>query len=749
MNKYKKEINKNLKLFIMTTIAVAVIFGMFIFFNHKFLLNVDQQLQYNIFYEEWIRLFKGFIAGEGFPMYSWDSFLGSDFYSSQAYYVIGDIFLPMFLLFDKISPTAGVRIALFFETIFCVYISAFSMRLFLKEYGIKKEHVLDGISLIYAISGWALLFYGQYMFHRFYAFLPLLFYGLERIINHKRNWVFIITVFILFLQSYYLMFPTTIFLLIYGIFTTKNRGIENKEVFKIGLYAVICYLIGFLLSAFLSVPAFTYTFLNPRVGQEHTGLLWKIQTYLGFYFNLISSPFPVYTNYYNIFYAGTNGHQYWYSLFVGIIPLVVCLKMMFEKKYKAYRNVILILIMFILFKPLSSIMHGFSEPSLRWTFLLILFMLLMSAKGLNDSEDNKQYDKVFFAYAIGFVVLFIFGISKGLISAKFHEHAISLIVALLSAIIIYFVFRKNTKAGILLLIIQMCAVDVHLMHVYNKDFYYYEDPFTASEFDQHYSDDEDLIYRYYIDNTQLAPQSPMNLNKSIQFHYMGLSTYNTLYDANVVKFIDLNDINWHLIDINNPDVMQLLGVKYFLVKSEEELPTNLRFEYAYDIGEYHAYENMCYKGFGYTTNNVDHLPSLWSLQQFSEAVFVDDLDYDISKYQHDKQGTKFNVTEKGNNYLKGYIECDSTNILQIPIPNNKGWNITRNGEKVDTISVNGGFIGIEVEEGMNEIEMNFTSPNLELGIILSFIGFLAMFLVGNKKLDLDINIRIKFLKHNK
>ena len=163
------------------TIACIVIFGIFIFFDRPFLVNADQQLQYNIFYEEWIRLIKEFFKGNGFPLYSWNSFLGTDFWSARAFHVVGDPFLPL-LIFIK-----DIEIGLLVETILCVYCSSVFMNIYLKEFKIEKQSIRNWISIIYALSGFATLFIGQYMFHRFYAFLPLLFFGVERYFNNRRG----------------------------------------------------------------------------------------------------------------------------------------------------------------------------------------------------------------------------------------------------------------------------------------------------------------------------------------------------------------------------------------------------------------------------------------------------------------------------------------------------------------------------------------------------------------------------------
>ena len=271
-----------------------------------------------MFYEEWIHLLKDFLRGKGLPVYSWNSFLGTDFWSSRAFHVIGNPFIFLFFLVDSVETATLI------ESILCVYISAVSMNLFLKEFGIKKQYVRNSISLIYAFSGWASLFIGQYMFHRFYALLPFLFYGAENFIQRKKIIGFILAVFILFLQNYYFMFPTTIFLFIYCLMSLRHKEITSySEILLYAVQMIILYFVGFLLSAVLTVPAFLYLLQNERVGaQSLGGLFWEPQVYLGMILNFIISPFPVYTDYPNIFYSGTNGHAYWYSLFIGIIPTV-------------------------------------------------------------------------------------------------------------------------------------------------------------------------------------------------------------------------------------------------------------------------------------------------------------------------------------------------------------------------------------------------------------------------------------------
>ena len=165
----------------------------------------------------------------------------------------------------------------------------------------------------------------------------------------------------------------------------------------------------------------------------------------------------------------------------------------------------------------------------------------------------------------------------------------------------------------------------------------------------------------------------------------------------------------------------MLGVKYYAVYEESELPNLVNFEYAYNMNHLKVYKNLNYIGFGYTCEDIKYTSELKKLEELNHTIFVDNGNLDIDEYI-DLQEVPFNIYEKGNNFLKGNIELGSKNILQLPIPNNKGWKILINGIEKEPISVNGGFLGLQLESGYNEIELYFMSPGFKVGIITTIIG---------------------------
>ena len=61
-------------------------------------------------------------------------------------------------------------------------------------------------------------------------------------------------------------------------------------------------------------------------------------------------------------------------------------------------------------------------------------------------------------------------------------------------------------------------------------------------------------------------------------------------------------------------------------------------------------------------------------------------------------------------------------ILSTTIPYTKGWKATVNGEKVETLIVNEGFIGLPLAAGNSEVTFTYQTPFLVLGALLSLLG---------------------------
>ena len=124
MNKIRKFVDEHLYLFLGVSVFYLLLFIYFLKTRKPFVLCNDQLFQFDIFYREWFRLITDSLKGKGLPMYSWNLFLGGDFYSSMTYYCTGDLFVV--LLYPLSLIIYNVKHLLTLETVACSYLSAFS-----------------------------------------------------------------------------------------------------------------------------------------------------------------------------------------------------------------------------------------------------------------------------------------------------------------------------------------------------------------------------------------------------------------------------------------------------------------------------------------------------------------------------------------------------------------------------------------------------------------------------------------------
>ena len=104
----------------------------------------------------------------------------------------------------------------------------------------------------------------------------------------------------------------------------------------------------------------------------------------------------------------------------------------------------------------------------------------------------------------------------------------------------------------------------------------------------------------------------------------------------------------------------------------------------------------------------------------------------INNYETDINNLKkypFNLTSFSDEKVTGTIDTNEDGILQISTSYSLGWNAYVDGNKVETINVNTGFIGIPLSKGSHNIELIYSTPYLDIGTKLSILGLILIILV--------------------
>lgn len=699
-------------------------FGVF-FYNKWYIFGNDAMFQYRIFYKRWIDIVVQFIKTGKINSFCFDMFLGTDFLSSMGYYCTGDIFLPILLLFRN-----NIDIGLLVETILCVYISGLLFHKLLKQINIKNDCVKSFISLFYAVSGQVLFFVQYYNFHRFYAFFPLLIIGANELFIKNRKTILIVAVAILFLQNYYLMYPSLIFLFLYCVTYCISEHHNFKIAAQFFIKFVISIFVGFLISCAIVLPSMFFILGNVISRSYDTfSLFWNAKTSIG----LLTSIFSINPvgSFSSLFGNLGDYHSTQFNLFVTLLPITYFIAGFKSSNYneKCFQYLTLLLMFFMLLEPVCFIMHGLTFPSLRWIFVVEFMVLLQSAKNM---EKNKNINKALIINNIIFVVLLIciLLLNRNDIT-NYYKHMFYLIFTIICNILISIVYIKNKRGGIYISIIFVLLSNI---------LYFYpiatNNPDTSvlysSEIDYKQNYDS-KYYRYYLPYENTYHAIPLDLNSSLLYKIMTTSTYSSCFDTTIKpflsKFPDLS--NTWAIEIRDPDLLTTLGVKYCIIRNSSNIGDYVHnYDWVYSLSEnedypYDVYENMDYIGFGYCASSVKYFDEfVGNSEEMKNCVFIDDSNIKIEQYIN-LDRIPLSIVTMDNNYLNAKIDLTSSNVLFIPIPNNPGWKVNVNGKDTNTISVNGGFIGIQLDKGYNNIEMRYSTPYLKVSLGLSILGLIT------------------------
>lgn len=722
MKKIGRILKENQFLLLALSVVVVLCFGMFLLGIKPAALIQDQVVQYELFYEEWIGMVKKFLLTKELPFYSWNSFLGTDFFTTKSYYLTGDFFLPLYLL----SPFS-IRETLMGCSAILIFVSGLSMSIYLKKWGIQKASTRQIIGFCFALSGLATMYFSNFMFFRFYAILPLLFYGVEKYIQDQKLSFFTGIVAILFLQSYYFMFPTSLFLILYFFISVLLK--EESSLLKIlqkALPLIGAYLIGFLMSAVILVPTIWMMLHHPRVGSQEVGLFWNLKVLLGFLYSHITAPFNLYSDIPYIFVEGYNGHGYWYSIYASGLIFIAALQQFFfdwdQRRKKIIGVGYGILLLFIFIQPLNSIVHGFSEPSFRWMFLVVFYLCLSAAIAIDHDFYDKK--KLVIPYAVYSVVL-IGGTLLAMITKtiSFPTHLIHVGVSGICLLwgwgIIFLLQKGKTKWVYRMTFVEVLTFTFAFCWILSNPSYNYKQNVTQ-EYVQYYQQiDEEIMYRQLLPREHLLPGTALNLNQSLPLGYMSISMYDTTYETNLAPFLKEAGFETHIVDIRDPEIMKMLGVKYVIAYDQSELANPEEFEYVYNLNHLQVYRSKEFQSIGFTypttTQNAQDI-------RWMEELLVPE------KWSTLKLSPKreyFDVTQKTMNSLKGNLSLEELSILYLSVPYNPGWKIFDNGQEISYEKVQLGFIGILLEKGDHYIEMYYTPQGFKPGAILSFVGFLG------------------------
>ncbi|MBR5273161.1 MAG: YfhO family protein [Clostridia bacterium] len=108
--------------------------------------------------------------------------------------------------------------------------------------------------------------------------------------------------------------------------------------------------------------------------------------------------------------------------------------------------------------------------------------------------------------------------------------------------------------------------------------------------------------------------------------------------------------------------------------------------------------------------------------------------YGFNRESFEKAYAKFkngglNITEHDDTHIKGTVTATEDCLLYTSIPYDKGWTVKVDGVEVETLSLQGALLYIELSPGEHTVEFSFFPQGFKLGLLGSFVGVMLLVVV--------------------
>lgn len=595
----------------------------------------------------------------GFPEWSWSIGYGSDVIGTYSYYVLGDPFSYISLLFplDKLE--------IVYEFLICLrlYLAGLAFIVYAKRMNFSKEASIL-VSISYAFSGFVLM---SAVRHPYFInpliILPLAFVCIENVIENKKKYLFSIIVAISMISNFYFCYMIAIISIIYAFLryfeVNKIRKVDFKKYF---LNLILYFFIGILISGIILAPTLYSIFTSSRIvsdNNQSTILLYPISYYINLIYSSVSS----------------GSYPFWTMLTSPILTFIFLpLFFRFRKEHSTYFYMTIIFFFMTLIPIFGSIMNGLSSISNRWTLVFTFVSSVIICVGFDNLKRIRKKDILWMFYILLFFG--IFAVMKMEVKMIKNEMFPSLFLGAMTIGAILYYLKVEVKNNIIknsrsffMVILILLSINIAFNNYYryspkgqnyinefmgkNKALNYYENSFNGSE--KYIKEIDQSFYR--ISKTDNVSRGNTR-NNSLILNYNGIDSYLSINNGYLSEFSrTLNNRsftpNSPIINFDNRYIVSnIMGVKYYIGKKNKDPHLDTSIKKIKDVKNFSIYEKNDVIPFGYVYSSVlseDKFDELNGLEKEESLVYTASVD---------------------DNYVESNVKSINTNIKNISFDTN-------------------------------------------------------------------------------
>lgn len=606
-------------------------------------------------------------------------------------------------------------------------------------------------SLLWTYSGYMVL-WGQQGFIMPLTYFTCAMFFFQCLLNKEKKGVFVVVpLAILAINSYYFFYMTGLFMVLYTIGYSIVRNYSFWEGIKKLLTLLGIGVISTGMGAVGLFPALRTFMVSARTSvseQKMQGFLHDAKYMFSVLGRILSNDiFGVgnsYTGYYNYYES---------AVLVCSALFIPCLVIMIRNQLYRRQTIVLLLVSVIaLCTPVTSYIFNFDSRKPRWTYMLIVLMVLCIVYCIDAILADKMHISkvdiciIIIVYFVFFCVL-MWGDRAGIADVKRAPFIMAVLFTICYIVAIKYLKSKQ----VFLVLVSLVVVELissNYASVNNRTC------ITRQMLDEGlYNDGTENILEDISDSELYRVNKTYDsvfYNDAMVQGYNGLAVYNPTNSRWLVDYYqslgyELLNGKIHYVRIKTTESIYntLMGVKYIVAKKGDDVPDN--YTLINSIGDKMLYYNEQSLGFGYMyrkcisksqykDSSIDDRAKILTNYYYltddingkcRELVNINNLDINKS-INTLKTDSAYDVSINGSTLTLSIEKNDKDiQMLCIPIVYDSNWHADVDGKKEDIKNINGGLIGIEMSEsgiGKHSVTLYYDAKEYKYGAVVSIVS---------------------------
>ncbi len=689
----------------------------------------------------------------GAPWWSWNTYLGSDFIGSYAFYTLTSPFVWINCLFPESMLEVGLSITFALKFLCMGWLSWH----YLCKMGVSRQNSAFG-AYLFTFSSFSIASLYYYHFYEPIMAFVLLLIAIERLLRHEKWGLTCLALasFVVTFVNFYFAIGSIIAAFIYVIFRVFSGEVEltsklgtskqgnssassacqlvSSSACQIILKGVGAVLVGILMCSFLLLPVYYQMLITTRAEAQSA---FDATAMLNLLERLRTVFMPKVVEGTTVFVPDGSAS---FSNEACIAVFGLSLSLIYAWRHRDWLSWLLLTLLVLYLTPLNGIFTLFTNPLYtRWAYALTLIVVLCTVRQL-DEEKNVKRGVLGYAVLASLVVLAF--VVKVLISNGGHLPSIRFIalIALFFAGIAALVLWAKDKLSLrwLKVAVVACTVVQMWLFLFNLG----TDSLWYNSLKNNVEKGDGIVtarsdFRggksFLTYNAGLLRNQP-----SVESYHSVITTgVDSLFKTATYDFWAKNKLR---ANVRQDEFDALLSVKTIydidsagnVVKRDAEhfIPMGFAFDSYITRSEFD-------KLMGDTTvnlplvmlNNVvlenDEVEKLGDLLTHGDTQALSDLGT-VAASRKQCVATDFKGSSHG---FEAKVALPAKKVMFFSVPYSKGFTATIDGKEAHIYQANLCMMAIEVPKGEHLIVFDYFPPGLKTGLWLSLLGILLLALL--------------------